>query len=1063
MSRFSADAILDGLTDFQRRTVEHVYQQLHNPQGSGRFLVADETGLGKSMVARGLIAKTVERLQDEAGVKRIDIVYVCANADLALQNIRRLNVTPDEAIAFSSRLTMLARHTGALDKAPRDGKPVNLVSFTPGTSFEMGHSNGTAQERALLFLLLNEIYQFTRADQTALKRILQGQVHTLANFTNTIYSLEAEIEKNGGIDSVIHRRFDKELSLGEPTLDEQLQDLVCAVTGRPTVPQARAEEPAALVRELRRSLATASVESLEPDLVILDEFQRFRHLLSEDSEAGELAHQLFNYKAAKVLLLSATPYKAFTYGEESGEDHASDFLNTVNFLAEGHGDMDVSALGERLTDYRVAVTRGQGGVDVTTPIQTELLKIMSRAERPRVAAVVARREVLRLVEEVTPADLAGYAALHDVARAVKEPRDSGLVTAEYWKSAPYFVNFCDTYKLGERIKGSALTQAPFPALARTHRLRKEELETFAPLDGGNAKMRDLVAHTVDQGWWKLLWVPPSMPYLQPGGPYVSVDSMTKMLVFSSWTATPTAVASILSYEAERRAVARSGYDHYTADARKRQTRPLGYKLRDRLPAEMTTLLVSWPMPEIAKAGDPLALVAANGGEPLTAEQAHSAATESLQELLGRRRAEREPGQESDVQERLWPVAFSRPEAWPEAELSRSAFASYAEGLAGRQTTNPLEADDEHAQDVGISAHIEAAAEALASGVHDLDGDQLDQLASIALHSPANIAFRSLSRIIEDTDHVGAGEHFAAAAAIANGFRSLFNRPDVSKLVEQLTDDAPYWQRVLQYCCWGNLQATLDEYVHHLRGDQFAQPFTPTSLVEFASLVAASISLRTSTYQALNADDLTSPLTFVPRFAVRYGGRKNDADDARQPEVRRSFNGPFWPFVLASTSVGQEGIDFHWWSHAVFHWNVPPNPVDFEQREGRVDRYRGHAIRRNVAAKHGSTALSDPGRDPWRRAFELAKDLTTEYGDFTPNWVYPGPAQIERHLAPFALSSDEERYRKTKRDVALYRLTFGQPRQEDMLELLRQRQDTGERIDPATFRIDLMPPEIQSLP
>ncbi|WP_376715286.1 helicase-related protein [Janibacter limosus] len=101
-----------------------------------------------------------------------------------------------------------------------------------------------------------------------------------------------------------------------------------------------------------------------------------------------------------------------------------------------------------------------------------------------------------------------------------------------------------------------------------------------------------------------------------------------------------------------------------------------------------------------------------------------------------------------------------------------------------------------------------------------------------------------------------------------------------------------------------------------------------------------------------------------RFAVRYGaGDSHGGDDARMPEVRASFNSPFWPFVLVSTSVGQEGIDFHWWCHAIMHWNIPPNPVDFEQREGRVDRFRGHAIRKNIADKHGGTALSGSGASP----------------------------------------------------------------------------------------------------
>lgn len=50
----------------------------------------------------------------------------------------------------------------------------------------------------------------------------------------------------------------------------------------------------------------------------------------------------------------------------------------------------------------------------------------------------------------------------------------------------------------------------------------------------------------------------------------------------------------------------------------------------------------------------------------------------------------------------------------------------------------------------------------------------------------------------------------------------------------------------------------------------------------------------------------------------------DGRRRQQPyaDVRRAFSGPFWPFVLASTSVRQEGIDFT----SVIHWNVPGNPV-----------------------------------------------------------------------------------------------------------------------------------------
>ena len=56
-----------------------------------------------------------------------------------------------------------------------------------------------------------------------------------------------------------------------------------------------------VVGELRRILAEVSVDCLEPDLVILDEFQRFKHLLDrpdEDAEreVSQLAHDLFTYE-----------------------------------------------------------------------------------------------------------------------------------------------------------------------------------------------------------------------------------------------------------------------------------------------------------------------------------------------------------------------------------------------------------------------------------------------------------------------------------------------------------------------------------------------------------------------------------------------------------------------------------------------------------------------------------------------------------------------------------------------------------------------------------------------
>ncbi len=112
MTRFDAGPVLAGLKDFQRATVEHVARRFFtDAQPTRRFLVADETGLGKSVVARGVIAKTLEHLQDDDSVDRIDVVYICSNADIARQNLDRLEITGSRATQMSTRLTMLARHT----------------------------------------------------------------------------------------------------------------------------------------------------------------------------------------------------------------------------------------------------------------------------------------------------------------------------------------------------------------------------------------------------------------------------------------------------------------------------------------------------------------------------------------------------------------------------------------------------------------------------------------------------------------------------------------------------------------------------------------------------------------------------------------------------------------------------------------------------------------------------------------------------------------------------------------------------------------------------------------
>ena len=107
------------------------------------------------------------------------------------------------------------------------------------------------------------------------------------------------------------------------------------------------------------------------------------------------------------------------------------------------------------------------------------------------------------------------------------------------------------------------------------------------------------------------------------------------------------------------------------------------------------------------------------------------------------------------------------------------------------------------------------------------------------------------------------------------------------------------------------------------------------------------------------------LAFPCRFALRYGDVKAEDGSNRSSEVREAFNSPVCALRTRLDECWAEGIDFHPWCHNLVHWNIPSSPVDFEQRDGCVNRFRGHAVRRNIAHAYGSEMLGTrtPGMPP----------------------------------------------------------------------------------------------------
>ena len=1046
--RFSAEPTLQHLKNFQRATVDHAFAKLYlDPNPTRRFLVADEVGLGKTLVAKGVIARAIEHLQDD--VQRLDVIYICSNSDIAAQNVARLNVSNQNTFARATRLTLLPLQVGDLED-----NELNFISFTPGTTFNMGHRDGSMAERRVLYHMLT--YRRRQRFRRGLRHLLQGRVGSLERWHCYLDSLNST-----DIDPTIARQFRDRLYQNSTLLQELGTLVERYYDRRRSIPKDINGRRLALTGQLRKMLARCCLDALQPDLIILDEFQRFSELLRRDNATSELAHELFEYEGQegepppRILLLSATPYRMYATSDEEG-DHYADFVETLKFLANNQ-DHVVEAIQRDLRQLRVGML-GSTNAEVEerlaqtrSRLRANLMRLMCRTER---VGLTAQHDAM-LVEapldaKLVTSDLEQLRALGKIGDALNA---RGLV--EYWKSSPYLLNFMKGYQIKTRFDEAIGVNLEVQKAVSSHRntfLPTTRIRSLKPVDPGNLKLRSLITEIEEQQLWRLLWMPASLPYWQPAGEYKNVGSISKQLVFSSWSVVPDAIAAMTSYAVDRLMLQGRTDLHYQDVSA--LPRLLTYsRAEDGTPHAMSAFALFFPSPALAALLDPAVLERPDNGQAATPASARAAAKSLLNSHIN-----------------ALPVAHSR-----EAS-DRGWFWQFIARLATPDDANIeywcrngmqlLDVGEQDAQ-VGLQAHQATFADQLQADdplPKPPDGFE-DILASVVLGGPGICALRALRRAAPALPWADP-ELLSAAALIANRLRSLFNAPEVTIMLQRhLSGNEPYWRRVLQYCVDGNLQAVLDEHVHVLGESLGISKYSDRERVtRIATEISDALSLRTTRVRAdgVGARESTD-INMRCRYAVRFGeAAEGDSEHHRKELVRTAFNSPFQPFILASTSVGQEGLDFHQWCHSVIHWNLPSNPVDLEQREGRVHRYKGYAVRKNVGRYSRSLDSENlpPFSDPWETMFDhAARQYGGNESGLRPYWIFEteGGDKIMRRLINQPLSIDMQRYARLQRNLALYRMAFGQPRQEDIIRYLETQYsaEDAERISQA-WQISLAP-------
>lgn len=985
---------------FQKATAKAVLKALRRANGSRRFLVADEVGLGKTVVAQGVVRELMtEKLNRSEGP--LVVFYVCSSLAIAAQNRRKLlEVLPeaerDSAVCPVDRLTLV----GTRDRPPHP--LLNLYTLTPDTSIPLreGRSRkGQQSERALIFALVKYRYpkllKVFRQDDFRQKSIparddlvWRGWVHYYKDLVRRNASLRREFYE------ALRREFNV----------EEGQWLISAVE---KLDRDRLE----FIGRMRSALAAANLNRLKPDLVIFDEFQRFQDLVQEQEDLPQ-SRVLRLLRGEQVedppglVLLSATPYKPYArrWEEADGSEHRKELLDLVKFLYGG----GANAVAKRKaceqsframeTELRLGRLSSPAFLEAKAVIEGVLRPVMSRTER------LAHPDGSRTVDirtETMDLHVKDLRVYKEMAATFRETDRAWIVP--YWSSIPLPAQTMGPSYLAWKQRDSAKSNGA-PALSEGDR------NSFCrPSEWPHPRLR-ILERLAPPEKLALPWVAPSLPWWTLAGKWKTdsqTDAASKLLVFSRYRAVPQTIAAFLSYSLECRYLRNSRVDYETASRRSAlQARPKREAL----------LGFFHPSPWVV-----------GTTEPLTAKaRTQSGIKRELARQLRTSLAEAGVAIAGDTRRPLWRLLAKierRVGTW------RYAHRAWQE-LAGQVSKS----EDSEGALAGLVARWDEEAQ---SALTEISPIELDRLADYALSAPGVVMARALQRHWPEA--VSEGGFKKTLDAVWLGLRSYLDQP---WFVKALGGGERHFPESLQRAVFeGNLESVLDE---HLWITSRLQSLSGSGLADELKDV---LRLRSSVFflHPVNGEGerftlrCHAALPFTEGRMLVQGPGEAEEKPLRPDELRKAFNSPFWPHVLATTSVGQEGLDFHCWCKSLIHWDLATDPVAHEQRQGRIQRYGGLSIRTALAKVLGQDVLAAPTAScsPWAELAARAEKEPTlcDSSGLKPWWILPG-AEVQNVIFSVPTSEQEARFKLLQEQVLLYRLALGHPNQEDLLEVLR---------------------------
>lgn len=1031
----------EGLKPFQIATVEHAVRRLRATGGFRRFLVADEVGLGKTRVAKGVL----EALCAQADLERpLNVFYVCSNLGIARQNADQLlrGYDTEQRARMRvevDRLTLLPLATSR----PTAEDPFRLYTLTTGT-LPGSHRTGRVEERALLMVLIHELFPDFRSQLRKGGTLWSAMVNFASKSFERQYDQAAKS---------VEGRLTKLLGSFRSHLVRQLNILTEYEPLRPRawdstlvdrLSQCMAQDALATIGAMRIALCRAALEGLNADFIILDEFQNFFDLLGAADEPGgdsgettsdRTAHQLMHELMAggadaddqtSVLLLSATPYRLYgSWRSRDSGQHHHEFYKLLHFLFRAHGEAKVQVVRDLLGRYQRLLREAPPGssevLEVAGEIRRTLQEVMVRTERHSFGG--GNGSIAPSVETCTlePLDVFVFRHLHDAAL------DEHKCMAEsFWSSIPYPLQMMprSEYRFSQGIWEEEPPKPLRTEHARSAFIWRKNVRRYAELPAVHPRLRRLTCQVGDH-LLQLPWLPPTLPWWQLGGCFAEAERapgapLSKVLVFSQYRAVPRALAASLSFRAEKLSFSADGQARAAYDYFARRDKPpkegllaqpaASFDLAGSEDQAERTISMFWPFPWLATAGDPTKLDGF-AARALTFDGAKTQVASKLRALLpaivsGARRAS------------TWKVL-----AWLEAQNNQS-FA---------HTLKQYEENAEKGMLAGLQSYQEAAGQEPVC-----TEETLDDLTELALAAPGSVFWRAARRVLYHDEQLTSWVGWVSGYSL----RSYLDTPEFHVLLGR--NRSRKHPAAVRRAVWeGNLESVLDEYLCACVG--LGAVATAHDNEPVFERVQMALDVRAASLDVQHAGTgNVHNFRMRAHAALPLGLHLNDeggGSKIRTDSLRHAFNSPFRPHVLVTTSVGQEGLDFHTYCNHIVHWDLPSNPVDLEQRDGRVNRYAGLSVRRQIAGQVAHRPLPT-STSPWRA---IAAEQREAAQGLVPWWTTDG-ATTRRTVLALPLSSVRMELEELLAALSLYRLTLGQVDQERLLAALRRRVDATENDD-----------------